>query len=341
MTTHNGTGLTNAGIFGLDTSYDQAELIIIPVPWDVTCSHTDGTGTSPAKIKHISSQLDLFHKDIDGFIEDGIHCLAENTEIKKKNTHLRKQAQQIIAAHETGTFSLEDPKLETALANVNKGSALLNESIYKEAEKAIEQNKLIALIGGDHSCSYPLISALIDYIPHFSVLQIDAHMDLRKAYQGFEFSHASIMHNVLKHKDITRLVQVGIRDYSEEEYNAMQTSKGRIKTYFNQDIQEALFQGKTWDAQCKKIINNCTEHVYVSIDVDGLTPSYCPHTGTVVPGGLSFDQVIYLIKKLTESKKRIIGFDIVEANGDVQSIDIRTAAQLCFHVGAYAWKSHQ
>ena len=337
----NETGRSNLGVFGLDSTYENSELALLMVPWDLTSSYQRGSSESPAKIRAASPQLDLYHPDFPGYWDDGIVAVDLDADLLAKNQALRAAADRVIGAHETGTFSLEDDGIVTALNEVNSGCEDMNKEVYKQAEKAINDNKLIGLVGGDHSCSYPLISALIDYVPSFSILQIDAHMDLRACYQNFEFSHASVMHNVLKHKDIARLVQVGVRDYCAEEAQFVSESKGRVKTYLNQDIQASLFQGKTWDAQCKKIIRNCTDDVYISIDVDGLCPSHSAHSGTPVPGGISYDMLMYLIRELSQSKKRIIGFDVVEANGAPTSIDILSATRLAYMVGGYAWNTHQ
>ena len=199
----------------------------------------------------------------------------------------------------------------------------------------------MGLIGGDHSTSLGCIEALIDYIPSFGVLQIDAHMDCRPAYEGFTYSHASVMHHVLSMPDIKRLVQVGIRDYSEEERTFAKQQKGRVKTFYDREIMTDLYQGKTWDSICRRIINNCPDNVYINLDIDGLSPQYCPHTGTPVAGGLDYNQIIYLLAKLVKSGRRIIGFDLVEVNGSADSTDIIVASQLLYQLCGYYWLSNQ
>ena len=166
-------------------------------------------------------------------------------------------------------------------------------------------------------------------------------MDLRDSYQGFKYSHASIMYNCLRHNDIKRLIQVGVRDYCAEEKQFQLNAGGRVKTYYDQQLQEDRFMGKSWDSMCKKIVNNCTDNVYVTVDMDGLMPQYCPNTGTVVPGGLDFAQVTYLIKHLVKSKRTIVGFDVVEANGPADSVDIISAMRMCYQLAGYGWLSHQ
>ena len=341
MTSINQTGRTNTGIFGLESTFEEAEIGFIAVPWDATSSYKAGSHQSPDRILAASPQLDFFHPDFAECSDDGIVCLDANPAIIEKNSLCRKAALKVIKAHEVGEFDDKNPALHKALKTVNEGSIWLNDIIYQQAERCIQDNKLIGLIGGDHSCTYPLVKALVDYIDSFTILQIDAHMDLRPAYQGFNFSHASVMHNCLKHKDIKRLVQVGVRDYCAQEKQVQLDSGGRIKTFYDQDLKEERFAGKTWDSQCKKIVNNCADNVYVTVDMDGLMPQYCPNTGTVVPGGLDFSEVTYLMKQLVKSKRTIVGFDVVEANGEPDSVDIISAMRMCYQLAGYAWLSHQ
>ncbi len=337
----NKTAKTNKGIFGLDFSYDESELVFIPGTWDACSSFRKGSHGSCDKLKQYSPQCDLFNRDFPDFVDSGIFLMDSSKELRDLNVKASQVASSVIKELERAGSDESLPDFKSNVELVNSYSQTCNNLIYTMAEIGIKDNKLIGLIGGNHSCSYSLINALIDYIESFSILQIDAHMDLRESYQGFKYSHASVMKNCLEFNDISRLVQVGVRDFCEEEFLLMKQSKGRIKTFFDQDLKADLFNGKTWDSICKKIINNCADNVYVTIDVDGLMPTYSANTGTPVPGGLSYDQIIYLIKLLSQSKKTIVGFDVVEANGNYDSIDIITATRLLYNIAGYAWQTHQ
>jgi agmatinase len=157
-------------------------------------------------------------------------------------------------------------------------------------------------------------------------------MDLRKAYQGFSYSHASIMYNALKLPGVARLVQVGIRDYCDEELEVVKRAMGRVVTYFDDDIKAQLYEGKTWSAICERIVADLPENVYISFDIDGLNPMLCPNTGTPVPGGLDFNMVTYLLKKLVTTGHKIISFDLNEVSPGTTDWDANVGARLLYQL---------
>jgi agmatinase len=151
------------------------------------------------------------------------------------------------------------------------------------------------------------------------------------AYEGFEFSHASIMFNALKIPQVSQLVQVGIRDYCEDE-RKLSESDSRITTFYDADIKHQQYEGKTWKDICNDIIATLPTNIYLSIDIDGLDPKLCPNTGTPVPGGFEFEQIVYLIQKLVESKRQIIGFDINEVSPGEDEWDANVGARLLYKI---------
>ena len=163
----------------------------------------------------------------------------------------------------------------------------------------------------------------------FGVLQIDAHCDLRKAYENFDHSHASIMYNALNDiPQIRRLVQVGTRDYSEEEWNFINNSQHRVITYFDKEIRERLYEGHSWQLIVDEIVQQLPSFVYVSFDIDGLDRKLCPHTGTPGSGGVELEQIVYLIKKIGESGRRFIGCDLDEIAVGESSWDANVGARI-------------
>jgi agmatinase len=208
-----------------------------------------------------------------------------------------------------------------ARQRVNELSAQVNARVYTTARDLIQKGHLVATLGGDHSTPFGAIRAHGEAHPGLGILHVDAHADLRDAYEGFVWSHASIMHNVMERvPEVARIVQVGIRDFSEGEHRRIQASNGRVVTFFDADLAEARFTGETWGQQVARIVAELPRDVYVSFDIDGLEPTLCPHTGTPVPGGLSFNHASTLIAALAGSGRRIVGVDITEIapgpNGD-------------------------
>jgi agmatinase len=176
------------------------------------------------------------------------------------------------------------------------------------------------------------MQALAKQYPDYSILHIDAHADLRVAYEGFTFSHASIMDNALKIPQISRLVQVGIRDLSPAEAERIAQSNGRVHTFYDWSLKERQFTGQSWHQTCDEILASLSDRVYVSFDIDGLNPTLCPHTGTPVPGGLLFEEATYLLKRLARSGKRIVGFDLCEVAPGEDDWDGNVGARILYRL---------
>ena len=199
------------------------------------------------------------------------------------------------------------------LEEINQGCKKMVWQVHNQSKELLDAGKTVAVVGGDHSSPEGLIQAVADkFDGDFGILHIDAHCDLRVSYQGFEHSHASIMHNVLNyHTPPKKLIQVGIRDFSKEEFDYSEKDE-RIRTFWDRDCKNQMALGKPWALICSSILSELPEKVYVSFDIDGLSPEFCPNTGTPVPGGLSFDEALMLLEMLGKSNKQIVGFDLNE-----------------------------
>ena len=316
-------------LFGLPFTPETSQLVVIPVPWEVTVSYHSGTADGPLAVLAASSQIDLAIKQIPDAWKLGVSMLPFPHSLHEESTKLRQWAE----SHITGTNDTLHPG-DPALKKINEACESLNIYIKSTAQKWLKEGKMVALLGGDHSTPLGLLRALNERHERFAILQIDAHMDLRKAYQGFTYSHASIMYNALKLPSVSRLVQVGIRDYCDEELDVLERSRGRVVTWFDEDVKAQLFEGGTWASVCDRIIADLPPDVYVSFDIDGLDPRLCPNTGTPVAGGLEFEQALYLLRRLATSGRRIIAFDLNEvspgAGGDWDAnVGARLLYQLC------------
>jgi agmatinase len=327
----NQAGNPNNNIFGLPFTEEESKVVLLPVPWEVTVSYGAGTSRAADQIFKASFQVDLFDPElIDGW-KNGFYMKPVDRKILLKSDYLRKEAELYIDYISKGNDVQANKFMCKSLKEINEGSDLLNNWVYEQTKKLLEKGKLVGLIGGDHSTPFGFLKAIAEQHQEFGILQIDAHCDLRRSYEDFKYSHASIMYNVLNEiPQLTKLVQVGIRDFGEEEYNYLLENKDRITTYFDSQIKERQFEGDTWKTIVDEIIEQLPNKVYISFDVDGLDPKLCPNTGTPVAGGFEAEQIIYLFKKVTESGRVLVGFDLNEVGVGEVGIDANIAARLLY-----------
>lgn len=333
----NDVGVANGNIFGLPVTQENADLIIISVCSDITASFGKGTAKAPKTILKASLQVDLYDNNLKNAWENKIFMLPISKREIKQHQKVGQLASQLINKLADGeAFSEQDKEI---LASINAYCREMNTHVKATALEHLNNGKTVAVLGGDHNSPLGLIEALAEKHTNFGVLQIDAHADLRIAYEGFEFSHASIAHNALKHKQVTKLVQVGIRDICQQEIDYIKNSKGKISTFFDWEIKKQQFEGKSWAAICDEIIAELPQKVYITYDIDALDPKLCPNTGTPVPGGFEYEQINYLITKLVESKKQIIGFDLNEVGNN--DWDANVGARILFKLCNALKKSQQ
>lgn len=318
-------------LFGLPFDQDNSEIVVIPVPWDVTTSFKDGTSLGPKAVLNASSQIDLFMERIPDAWKLGISMLPIDDEWITKNNQARKFAVEYIKFLEGEKVELTDEYIDIILQNINVLSKKINDWVYGKSIELFEAGKIPVVLGGDHSSPFGLLKAISEKHEDFGVLQIDAHADLRPAYEGFKFSHASSMYNLLKFNNVSRLVQVGIRDYCEKE-NAVMQEDSRIITFFDSKLAREQFEGKTWSDQVDQILEVLPNDIYITVDIDGLDHIYGLETGTPVPGGLSYNQLIYLFERIMESGKQIVSFDICEISGKKDEWDAIVGARILYNL---------
>ena len=328
----NDTAQAGSGIFGLPFGDADSRLHLIPVPWEVTTSYGLGTAGGPEAILIASHQVDLFDIETGNAYRHGYFMEDIPLDIAKKSKELKLQAKKVVTAIEAGND--DRPEIDYIRAEINHESEALNRWVYERAKTALSRSQIPAVIGGDHSVPFGLIQAISEaYSGDFGILHIDAHADLRDAYQGFAHSHASIMFNVMEKLRPKSLVQVGIRDFSPGEYEYIQKNEQRIQTFFDAVVKRRLNKGESWQKICDEIVGRLPKNVHISFDIDGLTPDLCPNTGTPVPGGLSFDQATTLFATLAESGRRIVSFDLNEVSqpeGSEDDWDANVGARVLF-----------
>lgn len=328
----------DGGIFGLPHQEKDAALVLLPVPWEATTSYGGGTSKGPRAILAASGQIDLFDGAVHKPYEPGLYMRPEPKDVRAWNKAAKAAAQKVIRAGGVA----DTPALKKALAQVNALSEKLNGWVRKESLALMRAGKIVGIVGGDHSVPLGAFQAAAEAHGAFGLLHFDAHSDTRDAYEGFVHSHASIMRNALDSTPlISRLVQVGIRDFCEEEQAYMDAQGPRARMFTDRWMNERLFAGASYDALCQEIVAELPERVWVTFDIDGLDPKLCPHTGTPVPGGLELAEAEHLIAAVAKSGRTIIGFDLVEVSpgpaGD--EWDANVGMRLLYKLAAWTFVS--
>lgn len=302
----NAAAAPDSGLFGLPDRPD-AEVQLVPVPYAATVSYGGGTERGPEAILAASRQVDLYDLQVGRPYQRGIRMLRADPAIASLAGPMRERARPVI---EQGGAGPED---RAVVEELDRAGETVNASVYDAVRGILARGALPGVVGGDHSVPFGAIRAAAEAHPGLGILHVDAHADLRHAYEGFRWSHASIMDNVLREiPQVERLVQVGIRDFCEEELEAVRAAEGRVVTCFDMEWRRRQFHGTTWAQLCREALAALPALVYVSFDIDGLDPALCPHTGTPVPGGLSFAEACFLLQSLVDAGHAIVGFDLCE-----------------------------
>ena len=331
-----GPAPARSGVYGLPFTVEQARVVIVPVPFEATTSYGGGTSRGPSALLAASRQVDLHDHETGDPYAEGLAMMGESRRVRKWNSEAKPLAAKVIEAG-------GDPKkrsVRKALARVNALSAKMNGWVYEKTTELLEAGKMPVTLGGDHSVPFGAIQAYAERYPGMGILHLDAHADLRDAYEGFVWSHASIFFNVMTRiPSVGKLVQVGVRDLGRAENEMIRTSMGKITTFFDSDLAARKEAGETWAALADEIVAALPGTVYLSWDIDGLDPTLCPHTGTPVPGGLSWHEAVGLLRALVRSGKRVVGLDLCEVSPGESEWDANVAARLLYKMIGFALKT--
>ncbi len=300
----NAAARRDSGIYGLDWDESEADLILLPIPFDATSSYGVGASQAPAAILEASHQVDLFDLQFGRAYERGIHMREIPGEIMTLSTETRLLVDKCRAVDDADGPSI---------ATIDAAGESVNRHLRGEVCRLRKAGKLVGVIGGDHSIPFGAIQVLAEESDDLGILHIDAHMDLRRAYEGFRWSHASIMDNVLREiPGLKRIVQLGVRDFCEEEQQALLAAGDRLRCFYDLECRRRLSAGEPFLRIVEEVVDALPSQVYVSLDIDGMDPALAPHTGTAVPGGLSFSDLCIILEAIAASGRRILGFDLSE-----------------------------
>jgi agmatinase len=327
-----------SGIFGLPHTEQDAGVVIVPVPFEATTSYGAGTADGPAAVLEASRQVDLFDRETGRPYEAGIAMLPIEPLIVRLNAEAKAAAERSRQAQAAGDLATAaDLRRE-----VDRHCARVNDWLHGVVREQLDRGKIVGTLGGDHGCVFGAIAAHAERYPGLGLLHVDAHSDLRDAYEGFEWSHASIIDNVAKRLiNVTRIVQVGVRDFCEDEVDAIEASQNRIHVAFDADLAHERLAGVSFKTQVERLVALLPRHVYVSFDIDGLDPKLCPATGTPVPGGLQFHEATFLIGEVVRSGRSLVGFDLAEVapSKDGSEWDANVGARMLYKLIGHAVRS--
>jgi agmatinase len=281
--------VTYAGIDPEFANEQDAKIVIVPVPYDGTSTWIKGADKGPDAFFEASKNMELYD-------------IETNSEVYKQGVFQDN--------HMTGFYGPEH----------------MVASVHERVKSWLDKDKFVTVIGGEHSITIGCVRAFKEKFEDLTVLQIDAHADLRPSYQGTECNHACAVFEASK---TTNLIQVGIRSMDSSEMEHMNVSK----TFFAHDI--AATPDEIW---MQKVLDLCTNNVFITIDLDGFDPSILPSTGTPEPGGLGFYQVLNLIKRICV-EKNLVGFDIMElCPNDQESSSDFLMAKLYYKMLSYKFE---
>jgi agmatinase len=331
----NDSGSLYHGIFGLPFNVEESKVVLVPVPWEATVSYGEGTALGPKAMLDASQQIDLYDLINPNGWKEGIAMQDIPSSILYQSKQVREKTLKYLEGY-------NDKKIDTNLQNeINADCLDLKNYVKETTEKLLDDDKIVGIVGGEHSVPLGYLEALANKYDDFGILHIDAHSDLRDAYLGLEHSHASIFFNALKIKNISKLVQVGVRDFCEQEYELIQSENNRIKLFTDYDIKKDIYSGKTLKAKFAEIIKELPQNVYISFDVDGLIPYLSPNTGTPVVGGFVIEEMIFLFEELISSGRKIIGFDLCEVAQGKDEWDGNVGARILYKLCLLTLKSQR
>jgi agmatinase len=270
------------------SNYENSYFVVLPVPLEKTVSYKGGTSLGPKAIINASQNMELFDEEF--FVSTCTRGIHTKNEINC------------------------DQKIEKVMLEIEE-----------ESFKILNDKKFLCVLGGEHSVSQAPVKAAKRLYKDISVLQFDAHLDLRDAYLGDKYSHASVMSRV---EEDAPIVQVGIRSFSEEEYEKIKN--GNYNIFYAKDIHD----NKSW---FNRAIERLSDNVYITFDIDAFDPSIIPGTGTPEPGGLSWYLVCDFLKEVFFNRN-VIGVDIVEvAPQESSSVSEFVASKLLYKMMTYKY----
>ncbi|MBR2962144.1 MAG: arginase family protein [Alistipes sp.] len=342
MSIFDGNGDFTTGCYFRETkTTDEAPLVLVSAPWAVTSAGGHGSVYAPDAIIDSSNRVGLYDAVAEISIEGEVATAPINYDLQELSQQLGNDAAKILTHVEDGG-SLSSDYFVDKIRRVNNGFLEMHAAIEEQVSRYIEQGKIVGTIGGDHSTSFGAIRAAARHYKDLGILFVDAHCDLRQKGSIFDYSHHSVARNIIEEiPQVSRLVEVGVRDISANDIKYI-AECDRIKLFCADTMAAERFAGRSWSDVCDEVVEQLPELVYISFDIDALSPECCPHTKQPVAGGLNFDMAVCLINRVTQSGRRIVGFDLTEIVPVSESnVDANVGARLLTKLCATSLKSNK
>lgn len=322
--------------FGDKSQPADADIVIVSAPWSVTSDFGRGATYTPDAVIDASIEGNLYDATTGVSVEGRIATAEIDYNIQESSEHLGREAER-MAHHAVAANAVIGEYAARKIAHINEGFAEMHASIYKQALHWASQGKCVAVVGGDHSVAFGAVKAIAECHNGVGVLFIDAHADFAGKGELYNYSHRSIARNIVEEiPAVERLVEVGVRDIDKAEAE-MLAAAGKVDLFLAERLGARRFEGESWGSLCREMVERLPHKVYVSFDVDALKIEFCNNTNAPVPGGMTFDEAIYLINAIVESGREIVGFDISEVVSKLDNkmdaiVAARMLAKLCMAV---------
>ena len=318
--------------FGDKTSPKDADVVIVSAPWSVTSDFGRGATYTPDAVIDASAESGLYDANSGISAEGRVATVEIDYNIQELSEHLGREAER-VAHHTSADDSVVGEYVARKVAHVNEGFAEMQTTVYKQVKCWASKGKRIAVIGGDHSVAFGAVKALSEQDEEVGGLFIDAHADFSRDGEIFNYSHRSVARNIVEEIPAVGLVEVGVRDIKEIEAKEL-NSNDKVKLFLAEKIAARRFGGESWGDICREIVGLLPQKVYVSLDIDALKIEFCNNTNAPVPGGMTFDEVVYLVNSVVESGREIVGFDISEVVSSIDNkmdaiVGARLLAKMC------------
>ena len=324
----------NGGYYFRDaTPTADAPIVLVSAPWAVTSAAGQGAVYTPDAIIDASTHLSLYDVVSNTSIDGKVATAEVDYDLQESSLQLGGDAAKVVAHIEDGG-ALTGDYFARKVVRINLGFRDMHRSVGKRVFRFASKGKIVGVVGGDHSVAFGAVRSISSVYPQMGVLFIDAHSDLRPSGKIFDYSHLSVARNIVDEiPAVSKLVQVGVRDMSREEMDFAQNHP-KVTMFCHEKLTAERFSGRSWGEVYDDVVAQLPDKVYISFDIDALSPECCPHTKRPVAGGMTFDEAVCLINRVAESGREIVGFDLTEIvpvmeSGVDAAVGARMLVKLC------------